>query len=186
MTQVMDTETFLAHYGVKGMRWGHRKADRPEGVSARTNREAKKDANEFTRAKMFYGEGAGTRRKLIKASVEAKASRDPSYKKAFDHHVNNTDMSKRASQARSERKRKNVANSTKKTARGVGHILNGNNQYANATAALAVGGVLYAHKTGIDRTVYNALRGTVSNLSSPSARSNMKTAEDMLRKAGFR
>jgi len=186
MTQVMATDTFLAHYGVKGMRWGHRKADRPDGVSARTSREAKKDANEFTRAKMFYGEGAGTRRKLIKATVEAKSAKDASYKKAFDHHVNNTDMSKRASQARGERRRKNTANSTRKTARGVGHILNGNNQYANATAALAVGGVMYAHKTGIDRAVLNALKGTVSNLSSPSARSNMRTAEDMLRKAGFK
>lgn len=39
----------LTHYGVKGMRWGvHR--SRPEGVSRSTNRAAKKDAKEFTRA----------------------------------------------------------------------------------------------------------------------------------------
>lgn len=39
----------LVHYGVKGMRWGvHR--SRPEGVSRSTNRAAKKDAKEFTRA----------------------------------------------------------------------------------------------------------------------------------------
>lgn len=39
----------LIHYGVKGMKWGVR-------------RRAKKDAKEYARAKMFYGEGAGTRR----------------------------------------------------------------------------------------------------------------------------
>ena len=36
----------LSHAGVKGMKWGHRKADRPEGVSRGTNRTASKDAKE--------------------------------------------------------------------------------------------------------------------------------------------
>lgn len=57
----------LAHYGVKGMRWGVRHT-RPEGVSRSTNRAAKKDAKEFTRAKMYYGEGAGNRRQRMKDS----------------------------------------------------------------------------------------------------------------------
>lgn len=48
----MSIELELAHYGVKGMRWGVRNS-RPEGVSRSTNRAAKKDAKEFTRAKMY-------------------------------------------------------------------------------------------------------------------------------------
>lgn len=28
VAQAMDADTFLEHYGVKGMRWGHRKAQR--------------------------------------------------------------------------------------------------------------------------------------------------------------
>lgn len=40
---------YLAHHGVKGMKWGVR-------------RHARKDAKEMARAKMFHGEGAGTRR----------------------------------------------------------------------------------------------------------------------------
>lgn len=48
----------LMHYGVKGMKWGVR-------------RRARRDAKEFTQAKMYYGEGAGNRRKLIKATVKA-------------------------------------------------------------------------------------------------------------------
>ncbi len=119
-----DVDNFLAHYGVKGMRWGQRKASIP-GVSAKTSREARKDATEFAKAKMFYGEGAGTRRKLIKAKVESKSAKDPSYKKAFDHHLGNQDMGKRASQARGERARKDTAATTAKTARGVKNLVLG-------------------------------------------------------------
>lgn len=111
-----DYRDYLQHHGVKGMKWGVRQ--RPEGVSRRTNRAARKDAKEFARAKMFYGEGAGTRRKLIKAQVNSKSKRDPSYKKAFDYHLNNQDMGRHADKARSERKRKNTTASVKRTARG--------------------------------------------------------------------
>ncbi|AWN03338.1 hypothetical protein PBI_COUNT_15 [Microbacterium phage Count] len=117
-----DVDDFLQHFGVKGMKWGVRKDSIP-GVSARTSREAKKDATEFAKAKMFFGEGAGTRRKLIKAQVESKSAKDPSYKKAFDHHLGNQDLGKRASQARGERKRKDVAKTTAKTARGVKNLV---------------------------------------------------------------
>lgn len=117
-----DVDDFLMHFGVKGMKWGVRKDSIP-GVSARTSREAKKDATEFAKAKMFFGEGAGTRRKLIKAQVESKSAKDPSYKKAFDHHLGNQDLGKRASQARGERKRKDVAKTTAKTARGVKNLV---------------------------------------------------------------
>lgn len=114
----------LAHYGVKGMRWGVRNS-RPEGVSRSTNRAAKKDAKEFTRAKMYYGEGAGNRRKLIKAKVNQR-SKDPSYKKAFDHHVANTDWEKRGKEARSKRGRANAAKGAGKAARGAKNVALGN------------------------------------------------------------
>lgn len=117
-----DVDDFLMHFGVKGMKWGVRKDSIP-GVSSRTSREARKDATEFAKAKMFFGEGAGTRRKLIKAKVESKSAKDPSYKKAFDHHLGNQDLGKRASQARGERKRKDVAKTTAKTARGVKNLV---------------------------------------------------------------
>jgi hypothetical protein len=66
------TEEELAHFGVKGMHWGQRNSEIP-GVSRSTSRDAAKDAKEFARAKAFYGEGAGTRRKLIRGTVEGKS-----------------------------------------------------------------------------------------------------------------
>lgn len=176
----------LEHYGVKGMHWGVRK-DREPGVSARTDREARKDAKEFARAKMFYGEGAGNRRKLIKASVEAKSKRDPSYKKAFDRHLAEQDMSKHASKARSERKRKNVGKATGRGIRGTRHILNGNSQFASATTALLVGGALYAHRSGIDKVILNSAKSTLSSMrkGAPSRR-HMRMAEQFLKDMGMK
>lgn len=145
MTNVDD---FLAHYGVKGMRWGVSRSSVP-GVSPKTSREARKDANEFAKAKMFYGDGAGTRRKLIKAKVEAKAGKDPNYKKAFDHHLANQDMGKRAEGARSERRRKDVVAGTAKTARGIKNLALG----TGAPVALSALAIYGAYKNPMVRSV---------------------------------
>ena len=128
-------QSYLAHFGVKGMKWGvHRSEAASLGVSRKTNREAKRDAKEYTQAKMFYGNGAGNRRKLIKATVNSK-SKDQAYKKAFDHHVENTDMAKRAQQARGQRHRKTTAEKTAKTGRGIINVARGNARAASATVA---------------------------------------------------
>jgi hypothetical protein len=171
----------LVHFGVKGMHWGSHKNE-PEGVSRKTSHEASKDAQEFARAKMFYGEGAGTRRKLIKATVEAKSRRDPAYKKAFDHHLVNQDLADHAQKARSERARKNAVKSTAKTARGVRHVLNGNAQYASLAAAMVTGGAMYAHKHGIDKVVYNAGKTAYSKAADPNGR---RSGEKLLKDLGF-
>ena len=124
----------LMHYDVKEMKWGVR-------------RRARRDAKEFTQAKMYYGEGAGNRRKLIKATVKAR-SKDPFYKSEFDKALASTDMAKRASQARRQRGRKNVRNSTGKTVRGIGNIATGNARRAGGALALGYMGYQVAKKTG--------------------------------------
>ena len=173
-----DVEDFyLQHYGVKGMKWGVRRK-RPEGVSRRTNREAKKDAKEYTKAKMYYGEGAGTRRKLINKSVEAKAKRDPSYKKAFDAHVESTDYAKRAQQARSQRRSTDTKNKVVKTGKQVGHALRGNSQYAGFGAmAIAAVGTYAWQNGGADYVMNNgakAVNKVVSEINIAKARKQMK------------
>lgn len=185
MSSGTQGEIVLQHYGVKGMRWGVRKSDTP-GVSRKTDREAQKDAKEFARAKMFYGEGAGTRRKLIKARVEAKSKKDSSYKKAFDNHLGKQDMSRHAEKARGERKRKNVKKSAGRGIRGTRHILNGNSQYASAATAIVVGGALFAHKKGIDKAVAKAAKNSFSKAQQAArSRQNRKIVEDLFRNAKF-
>lgn len=132
----------LEHHGVKGMHWGARKHDYP-GASTSTNHQAHKDAKEFARAQMFYGKGAGTRRKLIKAKVEASKTRDPSYAKAFDHHLARQDMGQHANKAQSERMRKNTAEKGKKTTMAILRRTTG--QYGNAAAVVAVTAAGFAY-----------------------------------------
>lgn len=176
----------LEHFGIRGMHWGVRKGDHPD-VSRSTNRAAKKDAQEFARAKMFYGDGAGTRRKLIKATVDGKSKNDPAYKKAFDHHLAVQDMSQHASKAKGERARKNVVNSTTKTARGISHLLRGNAQYASAAAAMLFGGAMYVHKKGIDRVVFNAAKTKLSDIRNYQSAASMagKSASEFLKGMGM-
>ena len=182
-----DLDDFLAHYGVKGMKWGVRKADsRPEGVSARVNRDAKKDAREFARAKMFYGEGAGTRRKLIKATVDQKSKSDPAYKKAFDHHVANQDMGRHVSKARSERKRKDVTATTTKTAKGVHRQLTGGFGNVSLASAAIAGGYVLARQTGADKVVMDAAKQSFTSAKKAvKKKQNQKAVSDWLKQQGW-
>lgn len=159
-----DVDAFLAHYGVKGMRWGVSRSSSIPGVSKKTSKEARKDADEFAKAKMFYGEGAGTRRKLIKAKVDSKAGKDPNYKKAFDHHLSNQDMGKRAEKARGERKRKDVAKGTAKTARGIKNLALGTGAPVALSAVVLYGAYknprVRAAATSAGKTAYSAIKNS--------------------------
>ena len=134
-------DEFLAHYGKKGMRWGKRSA--VPGVSRSTNREAKKDAKEFARAKMYYGTGAGTRRKLIRESVNAKQKRDEAYKKAFEAHLNGQDLSVHATKAIKQRKRTDRVEGTKKTGGAIARQVTGEMGTRAAVVAIAAGGFAF-------------------------------------------
>ena len=147
MTDQLDD--FLEHYGIPGMKWGNR-SSKGSSIPRSTQRAASGDAKEFARAKMYFGEGAGIRRRQINAKVTQR-SKDPAYKEAFDKSLENQDMAKAGAKARGQRKRTDAVKGTKKTAKGIHHILNGNSQYANAAAAIIVGGAVYAHKKGIDK-----------------------------------
>lgn len=177
-----EVEDFLAHYGVKGMRWGVRKGDY-EGASRSTNKEARKDAEEFARAKMFYGQGAGTRRKLIRATVDAKSKKDPTYAEAFDHHLGKQDMSAHASKARRERRRKDTTEKTSKTVRGAHRYATGG--FGNVTLGAAVlgAGYLAARQAGVDQMVANSAKTTFNQ--ARQNRSNTRAAQSFLRDMGL-
>jgi hypothetical protein len=139
---IIDEEAYLDHHGVKGMHWGSRKGT-ATGASRAVDRHAQRDAKEFARAKAFYGEGAGTRRKLIKATVEGKSKRLPGYQKAFDHHLSKQDSSKHASKAVSERSSIDRKTRTKQRAGAIARRVTGERGTQAALVAAAAGGAAY-------------------------------------------
>ena len=102
--QKNNSNSFLDHFGARGMRWGIRNdKDSSPKVSKGTERLVKRDAKRYAGAKMFYGEGAGTRGKLLKAELDKKKRTIPGYEKLFDNEIKNVDYAKSANKAKVER-----------------------------------------------------------------------------------
>lgn len=137
----IEVEDFLEHFGVKGMHWGISKTP---GVSNRVNKMAAKDAKEHVRAKLFFGEGAGTRRKLIKAKTEHNRKFVSGYGKAFDIHLSRQDFSQHSTKAVKERHSIDRKDRNKKRAGAVARRLTGEWGTQAAFVALAGSGVAFA------------------------------------------
>ena len=116
-----------------------------------TVREARRDAKEYARAQMAYGEGAGTRRKLITATVEAKAERDPAYARLFRTELSQQDMAEHAAKARRERTIKDNTEAIRKNTKA---IATGNYQNAHSTLLILIVAGYFAHRSGLDQRVY--------------------------------
>lgn len=128
---------------------------------------------------MFYGEGAGTRRKLIKNTVEARSSKDPSYRKAFEAALADQDMSKHAAKARTERSRKDTTKSAAKTVRGIKNLALGTGASVTVSSAL----IFYASQDPrVRQAASKAMKKTVS--AANRYRSN-KAVMDYLKNNGF-
>ena len=149
------TDEVLVHYGVKGMQWGVRRS--------KVERMASKDAKEFARAKQFYGEGAGTRRKLIKAKVESNRTRVKGYSNAFDKALSKQDLGKASDKAVRDRKRKDRSKATKQTAGAVARRATGEFGTKAAFVALTASGVAYL-KSPQGQSLMRKVQGKVSNI----------------------
>jgi hypothetical protein len=118
------------HSGIKGQKWGERRYQNPDGTLTpagkahyrQMNKLAKKEAKEMARASMFYGEGAGTRRKLIKAKVEENM-KDEMYAEAFTKWSAKQDMGEHADKAVAERKRKDAAKEAKRLTKKAANLM---------------------------------------------------------------
>ena len=125
MTEILSADE-LMHFGVKGMKWGVRRA-------------AKKDAKEYSRSKMYYGKGAGVRRREINRIVNER-SKDATYKAEFDKALSKRDAAKDRKSAHAQRRRNDtivpVAKAAGRAARSAAKGA------AAVTATAAVGGGL--------------------------------------------
>jgi len=165
---IFDEEVYLEHYGVKGMRWGVR-------------RKAKKDAKEFSRAKQFYGEGAGTRRKLIKAKVEGRSKSIKDYEEAYNYYMSKQNTSKHAEKAISERRRKDAAKTAKQTTGYVARRLTGEMGTKAAFTAVAIGGIAFFSSPKGQRLVSESVAKINS---SRQARNGAKLVKDFMKSQG--
>lgn len=174
-------ENELYHHGILGMKWGIRRYQpygsggynpKNKGNDSRATRKkqrtAKKDAKRYADAKMFYGQGAGTRRKLLKAELDKKM-KDPEYKKFFDEEYSKLDLSKSVSKAKRERTARDTV-STIEAAFGT-------------TVAVAAVSYYIANKDTINRKVLSFLSKAKSAYSS---KKNMRQAVDFLKRNGIK
>ena len=172
-------ENELMHFGVKGQKWGVRRYQNKDGSltpagKKHYSKQAKKDAKEYARAKMFYGEGAGNRRKLIKAQVEERSKNNPYYKEEFDRYLSEQDMAAHANAAKRERHVKDAKNTAGKTARGIYHLTVQDG--AKVAAGLAITyGIL--HATGLDKVAVSkgkeAASKVATNIANARARAHV-------------
>ena len=137
MTQV---EHELMHYGILGMKWGVRRAEN------QLRREAGRDAKQYAKAKMAYGEGAGVQRRHIKAELDKKM-KDPSYKKSFDDALEAINYAKATRQAKRWRKGQDAKKQVKRSSKALANALTG-------TSSLAAAAILYTrYKPQVDSFV---------------------------------
>ena len=118
-------------------------------------KEARRDAYEYARAKMYYGEGAGTRRKLINAAVDQKILNVPGYQEAFDKALVDQDMANHAEAARKERHRKDVSQKVNRNVRG---LITGNKASLTTGVAIVSGLAYLARETGYDQKIKSFVR----------------------------
>ena len=111
-------------------------------------KDAAKDAAEYAAAQMSYGEGAGTRRKLIASAVAYKTERINGYGQAFDNAYHSQDITKHIKTAKRSRVTKDVG---AVTSRNIKAIARGDKNGMSTPIIIAVVVVTVAHQTGYDK-----------------------------------
>ena len=105
----MPYSSSIVHFGIKGMKWGIRRYENPDGTLTQAgkeryqrnlHKEARRDAQRKSDADAAYGSGAGTRRKLIDKEINEKL-KNKDYAKHYERAKKEVDVSKSLKRAES-------------------------------------------------------------------------------------
>lgn len=118
---------------------------------------AQQDAYEWGLAQMFFGEGAGTRRKLVAAKIDQRVLDIPGYEKALDEAYAKLDQTEMAEKAVALRKRIDRAHGVNKNVRA---LRRGNFSGVSNGVFLAVGLYYVARTTGADKVIAQRTKET--------------------------
>ena len=116
------------------------------------NRIAESDAAKWARAEMFFGEGAGTRRKLLEAEISHKVENVSGYHEAFQKAYSKQNMAEHAIKAAKERQRIDRTNMIGKNARA---LIRGDRRSLSTGLFVIVTIAYVAHQTGYDQVVFD-------------------------------
>jgi len=112
---------------------------------------ANKDAFNWARAEMFFGEGAGTRRKLLNAEISDKAHSIPGYRELFEKAYYKQNMADHAIKAAKERARLDHVSYLGKNVKA---LLTGRVQNMSPSFIVIVGAGIVLHQTGYDKVLW--------------------------------
>lgn len=111
---------------------------------------ATKDASDWARAEMFFGEGAGIRRRHLEAQIKEKRNDIPNYKEWFDFAYSRQNMAEHAIAAAKERKKIDAMASAGKNFRAI----RSGNIHGLSNSVFVIGGLAYVvHATGADKKI---------------------------------
>lgn len=113
-------------------------------------KQAAQDAVAWISAEMAYGEGAGTRRKLVMQPIQQKLMTDEVYANAFNAAYDKVDLTKYAELAIKERKAMDRAAKASQNFRA---LKNGNMNNLTTGLFVVVGVGIVLHKTGYDKVL---------------------------------
>lgn len=141
----------LYHYGVKGMRWGHRKRiDTPVGQARATYKQAKKDYNKsFNTAYKYSRRHPISQFTNAKRKAESDTLYTDAYNKAVDYDKAKTAYKQAKADAKVQRKAEKIAakQSTKKTSKKTKKRASVVNTASNALFAKGMGAMVGAAVT---------------------------------------
>ena len=116
---------------------------------------AAQDAARWAYAEMFFGKGAGTRRKLLSAEIAHKVENISGYHELFQKAYAKQDMASLAIKAAKERKR---IDRTFKVSKNLRALIRGDRRGMSAGVVVIAGVAYFLHEEGLDKEILDAAK----------------------------